>query len=175
MIVPTTIAVAWLNPSAGRSCAVPSMADSSVFRCVTKRRICPAAPRRAAGIALILLYSDRENGWVARSTAPRPIATRLRSSSMRRRDQETGLDYMMARYYSSALGRFMSSDYAPEPLSRPSAWNRFTYTKSNPRNRIDPDGLAWMAVTQPVGKSIRADAEWRAPRKLVQLKLDGVG
>ncbi len=58
------------------------------------------------------------------------------------RDAETGLDYMKARYYASAYGRFASVD----PLARsasaslPQTWNRYTYTLNNPLKFVDPTG-----------------------------------
>jgi RHS repeat-associated protein len=59
------------------------------------------------------------------------------------RDNETGLDYFGARYYSTSQGRFTSSD----PLLRsgrqviPQSWNRYAYVLNNPLRHIDPDGL----------------------------------
>ncbi len=56
------------------------------------------------------------------------------------RDPETGLDYAFARYYSSRLGRFLSTD----PLagaSGPQSLNAYAYTNNNPTNLIDPLGL----------------------------------
>src|SRR5215213_3481762 len=59
------------------------------------------------------------------------------------RDVETGLDYFMARYYSSTLGRFTSIDpYNPilhsedatdfvTYLSQPQNWNRYAYVLNN--------------------------------------------
>ncbi len=61
------------------------------------------------------------------------------------RDDESDLDYFLARYYSAGLGRFTSVD----PISKsaahiadPRKWNRFTYVLNNPLGSIDPDGLA---------------------------------
>ena len=61
------------------------------------------------------------------------------------RDNETGLDYFGARYYSSAMGRFTS----PDPLlssgrsTRPQSWNRYSYVLNRPLSLIDPTGLDW--------------------------------
>jgi len=53
------------------------------------------------------------------------------------------LDYADQRYYSSALGRFMTSDtYRPSvPRKSPGGWNRYSYTHGDPINRVDPRGL----------------------------------
>jgi len=59
------------------------------------------------------------------------------------RDPESGLDYMMARYYSAASGRFMSVDPGGDTdLLDPQSWNRYTYVRNNPIGRRDPDGRA---------------------------------
>ena len=68
------------------------------------------------------------------------------------RDETTGLDYMLARYYGSNLGRFLSVD----PVVRtskafsPANWNRYSYSRNDPLAYADPDGreekraLEWM-------------------------------
>jgi RHS repeat-associated protein len=64
------------------------------------------------------------------------------------RDQETGLDYFGARYFSGAQGRFTTPDtplLAQEP-SEPQSWNLYSYTANNPLKRIDPDGHNWFNV-----------------------------
>jgi len=57
------------------------------------------------------------------------------------RDEATGLDYMLARYHSPALGRFLSvdpgMDIQPED---PQSWNLYAYVRNNPVNASDPDG-----------------------------------
>lgn len=59
------------------------------------------------------------------------------------RDQETGLDYFGARYYSGAQGRFTTPDplMASGKASNPQTWNRYAYTLNNPLRFVDPDGL----------------------------------
>jgi len=58
------------------------------------------------------------------------------------RDRETGLDYMLARYYGGNLGRFLSVDPAARSAKArlPQSWNRFSYASNNPLRFIDPDG-----------------------------------
>jgi RHS repeat-associated protein len=57
------------------------------------------------------------------------------------RDNETGLDYFVARYYLSGQGRFTS----PDPLSAsahpniPQGWNRYSYVLNNPLKLVDPN------------------------------------
>ncbi|HEX8153119.1 MAG TPA: RHS repeat-associated core domain-containing protein [Thermoanaerobaculia bacterium] len=50
------------------------------------------------------------------------------------------IDYMHARYYGVSQGRFFSIDAAPGKPGLPQSWNRYTYARNNPVNRIDPDG-----------------------------------
>lgn len=63
------------------------------------------------------------------------------------RDTESGLDYFGARYYSSAIGRFMSPDWSAKPqpipyadLNDPQSLNLYTYVENNPLMRVDPNG-----------------------------------
>ena len=50
------------------------------------------------------------------------------------------LDYLHARYYSPAMGRFLSVDPAGWDLRRPQSWNRYSYVLNNPVNLTDPTG-----------------------------------
>jgi len=65
----------------------------------------------------------------------------------KKRDTETGLDYFGARYYSNALGRFMSSDWSATPvpvpyadLEDPQTLNQYSYARNIPTVKVDPDG-----------------------------------
>jgi RHS repeat-associated protein len=64
--------------------------------------------------------------------------------TQKERDSESGLDYFLARYYSSAQGRFTSTDpeIIPKDISNPQAWNKYPYTFNNPLRYVDPDGQA---------------------------------
>lgn len=59
-----------------------------------------------------------------------------------RRDDETGLDYAQARYYSNLQGRFTSVDpeNAGADPSNPQSWNGYAYAFNNPTIFVDPDG-----------------------------------
>ena len=50
------------------------------------------------------------------------------------------LDYMHARYYRSASGRFLSMDAAPADVGDPQTWNRYAYAANNPILFTDPTG-----------------------------------
>lgn len=78
--------------------------------------------------------------------------TRIGSRSTgKERDSESGNDLMGARYYSSAMGRFLS----PDPLipfnmkrdefqawiANPQHWNKYAYALNNPLKYTDPTGL----------------------------------
>jgi RHS repeat-associated protein len=58
------------------------------------------------------------------------------------RDNETGLDYFLARYYSSTQGRFTSPDLAAGRRGNPQTLNRYSYVKNNPLKFTDPFGYS---------------------------------
>ena len=60
------------------------------------------------------------------------------------------IDYMHARYYATATGRFLSVDpklTIGRNLSEPQRWNRYSYVVNNPLKYVDRDGrdaaVAW--------------------------------
>src|SRR6185503_3639998 len=88
-----------------------------------------------------------------------PDSTRQKFTQ-KERDNESGLDYFLARYYSSAQGRFSSPDEftgGPDDLFdfaenasdnpmfygdlyEPQSLNKYQYCYNNPLSCIDPDG-----------------------------------
>lgn len=60
------------------------------------------------------------------------------------REEETGLDFAQARYYSSAHGRFTSVDplAASSNVNNPQTFNRYTYVVNNPVNFTDSTGMS---------------------------------
>jgi RHS repeat-associated protein len=66
------------------------------------------------------------------------------------RDSATGNDYADQRYYSSALGRFLTPDPSRRSATptNPQSWSRYTYALGNPVNGIDPKGLSCLAVDE---------------------------
>lgn len=59
------------------------------------------------------------------------------------RDEESGLDFFGARYYSSKQGRFTGVDplAASAKLANPQTWNRYMYVINNPMRFTDPTGM----------------------------------
>jgi RHS repeat-associated protein len=64
--------------------------------------------------------------------------------TQKERDVETGLDYFLARYYSSAQGRFTSPDpiiISDKQTHNPQLWNLYNYSGNNPLAYLDPTGM----------------------------------
>ena len=64
--------------------------------------------------------------------------------TQKERDTESGLDYFLARYYSSAQGRFTSHDpvfVTAKRLIDPQRLNQYVYVRNNPLAWVDPDGM----------------------------------
>jgi RHS repeat-associated protein len=69
------------------------------------------------------------------------------------RDSESGNDYFEARYYSSAMGRFLIPDWSvkiePVPyakLDNPQSLNLYSYVLNSPLSNLDTDGHACEAL-----------------------------
>jgi len=71
----------------------------------------------------------------APGASPRPTLPR------HERDEETGLDYMLARYYAASMGRFLRVDpgFDAHP-ENPQSWDLYAYVRNNPATSVDPDG-----------------------------------
>jgi RHS repeat-associated protein len=68
------------------------------------------------------------------------------------RDDEPGLDYAQARYYSSMTGRFTTVDpiLTSARKNAPQTWNRYAYVLNNPLRFVDPDGLQDQERNRPI-------------------------
>ncbi|MBS7428579.1 MULTISPECIES: RHS repeat domain-containing protein [unclassified Virgibacillus] len=67
-------------------------------------------------------------------------------------DEETGLYYLMARYYHPTHGVFLSLDPDPGDDDDVLTQNGYTYANNNPVMLVDPDGeWAWAAVGGVIG------------------------
>ena len=67
------------------------------------------------------------------------------------RDGETGLDYAFARYYSSSLNRFYSTDPLGGSIGSLQSHNAYAYVTNNPANIIDPSGMDGCAAPKRIG------------------------
>ena len=56
-------------------------------------------------------------------------------------DAEVGLLYLRARYYQPEVGRFITKDPWGGDVWRPSTLNKYSYARSSPVTRTDPEGL----------------------------------
>jgi RHS repeat-associated protein len=62
-------------------------------------------------------------------------------------DKETGLYYLMARYYNPKYGNFLSQDPDPGDKDDPITQNGYTYANNNPVMGVDPDGhWVWFLI-----------------------------
>jgi RHS repeat-associated protein len=68
------------------------------------------------------------------------------------RDTATNLDYFGARYYSGAMGRFLSPDppFADQHADAPQSWNLYSYVRNKPLVAVDPNGRQLLLVPDPV-------------------------
>lgn len=83
------------------------------------------------------------------------------------RDGETGLDYFLARYYSSIQGRFTSLDpvvISNQQIVNPQFWNLYGYVANNSLNAIDPTGM----ITVRLGEHSNAEID----KELEKIKAD---
>jgi RHS repeat-associated protein len=77
-------------------------------------------------------------------SGPNAIDEVRQKFTQKERDAETGLDYFLTRYYSSAQGRFTSYDViftTARRLIDPQRLNLYAYARNNPLKFIDPDGM----------------------------------
>jgi len=77
------------------------------------------------------------------------------------KDGETGLNFARARYYSSPMGRFTSTDpiyFEPWKIRDPQGWNLYSYVRNNPLKYIDPLGL-WKEIGCSSGRGTCYEAE----------------
>ena len=73
--------------------------------------------------------------------------------------EDTGLIYMRARYYSTALRRFINADKVHGDITNSLSLNRYSFVNGNPAVNVDPEGLS--AERVGVGATIAASAAAR--------------
>ena len=59
---------------------------------------------------------------------------------------DTGLDYLRARYYDSQGGTFLTEDSYPGEDTDPLSQNRYSYVQNNPVNYTDSSGHFWNSI-----------------------------
>ena len=59
---------------------------------------------------------------------------------------DTGLDYLRARYYDSQGGTFLTEYSYPGEDTDPLSQNRYSYVQNNPVNYTDPSGYFWNSI-----------------------------
>jgi RHS repeat-associated protein len=113
-------------------------------------------------------------GTGARNSQQNYGAGNLRQKfTLKERDIETGLDYFLARYYSSLQGRFASPDEfsggpdelfvveaASNPtfyadLANPQSLNKYQYCFNNPLRYVDLDGHDPVTLDSPLGRFLQ--------------------
>ena len=70
------------------------------------------------------------------------------------RDPKSALDYFIARYYASTLGRFLSPDPGERKLVDPQTLNRYAFSLNRPVRFADPDGQFVPAVHKDIANRI---------------------
>ena len=82
--------------------------------------------------------SSRYNLYGARKTSTDTTGNPFAYNGEARDD--TGLDYLRARYYDSQGGTFLTEDSYPGEATDPLSQNRYSYVQNNPVNYTDPSG-----------------------------------
>ena len=88
---------------------------------------------------------------------------------------DTGLDYLRARYYDSQGGTFLSEDSYPGEDTDPLSQNRYSYVQNNPVNYTDPSGHFWNSIKKGwnyVKKT--ASNAWNGVKRVVSNTWNGV-
>lgn len=96
--------------------------------------------------------------------------------TLKERDNETKLDYFLARYYSSTAGRFASADplyLELRRLSDPQQLNLYAYCRNNPLRYSDPTGLD-ITITGTDADKLKDDFNSRKKAQF-KIKLDSNG
>lgn len=120
---PTATGLAWVL---GNYQASNTIAVTAATGAITRDRYTPYGLNRAGAVNsgfTLAAATGSDRGWLDRT-----------------RDDQSGLDYLNARYYDPGTAHFIS----PDPVNNqdaPQAANPYTYGDDNPATLSDPDGL----------------------------------
>jgi RHS repeat-associated protein len=81
-------------------------------------------------------------------------------------NDEVGLIYMNARFYVPSIGRFASADTIVPNPTNPQAFNRYSYVKNNPLNRVDPTGHVDCGMLGDEGDSAGCEKSKQPPKEV---------
>ncbi len=105
-------------------------------------------------------YDDYPYGARMPQSATSPAGASTRQFTGHERDAATGLDYMGARYYGSAVSRFLSVDRGDAQTQEPRSWNRYSYVMGSPLRFRDPFGRD-LFEDASFSARLRSDREFR--------------
>ena len=89
------------------------------------------------------------------------------------RDPETGLDYMLARYYTAGSGRFLQVDPGYDyDQTDPMSFNLYSYVRENPIMGTDPTGMIVNVKDKEALAAIRDGIADEKAREAVKLDAD---
>ncbi len=71
-------------------------------------------------------------------------------------EDDTGLIYMRARYYSPILRRFVNADKVHGDISNTLTLNRYAFCNGDLANEVDPDGSFGILALMGIGALIGA-------------------
>lgn len=104
---------------------------------------------------------------------------RVTRSTGKERDAETSLDYFGARYYASAMGRFLNPDPVTMNALRlvnPQRWNKYSYVINNP---VDILAFVVLAVLPAIPlfttwQRVRDDGSVEAAVSLLRIRFEAI-
>jgi RHS repeat-associated protein len=90
--------------------------------------------------------------------APPSLSANALKFTTYQHDDESGLEYAMARYYARSVGRFLTPDPGNRgaSLDDPQSWNPYIYAAGDPINNVDPSGTNYYEVCFDGGDCFKA-------------------